>query len=103
MSEEDIEQIEMIIEINETNVSEAHKQQYIKLLYDYYKSTVNKPKLHKRNAIGCVASLMGWASIILSFVWFDWKFAIVLILGIYSNTIAIALYFKEKQKNKEHH
>lgn len=34
---DDIEQIEMILDMKEKKVSEAHKQQYIKKLYDWYK------------------------------------------------------------------
>ena len=37
ISKDDIEQIEMIIDMQETDISEAHKQQYCKQLYEWYK------------------------------------------------------------------
>ena len=40
LSEEEIEQIEMILEIEETGVRSALKQQYVKILYDFYKKAI---------------------------------------------------------------
>lgn len=41
LDDEDIEQIEMIINTIEDRVEAAHKQQYVKILYEWYKSATN--------------------------------------------------------------
>lgn len=41
LSEDDIEQIELILEIKYENISYAHMQQYIEVLYNKYKELIN--------------------------------------------------------------
>lgn len=41
LSEDDIEQIELILEIKYENISYAHMQQYIEILYKKYKELID--------------------------------------------------------------